>query len=97
MRNFAYDGGFRNRNTLAPCKLRRIPDNPCRIALGEATISGAEGATAPETLRQKDQREDLNSGDKVTVFAGAGRRDNNLRQTGQRGLIRFGVLWNVDP
>ena len=97
VRNFAYDGGFRTCNTLAPCKLRRIPDNSCRIALGESTIRGAEGATAPETLRQKDQREVLNSGDKAKVKAEAGRRDNNLRHMGQRGLIRFGVLWNVDP
>ena len=58
---------------------------------------GAEGATAPETLRQKDQREVLNSGDKAKVKAEAGRRDNNLRRTGQRGLIRFGVLRNANP
>ncbi len=33
------------------------------VPLGETGLSGAEGATAPETLRQKDQRHRTDSGE----------------------------------
>ena len=57
----------------------------------ENQLSGAEGATAPETLRPKDRRADQDSGEWHAICAR--RRDNNLRRTDRGGItgenIRF--------
>src|SRR5262245_43573653 len=44
------------RATFAPCHPRRLPDNGTQPCWENPARAGAEGATAPETLRPKDQQ-----------------------------------------
>ncbi len=80
---------------LANCVANRIIH--LKFALGESTFDVVPKEQLPRKLSgQRTSARFENSGDKVALsFTGsdAGRRDNNLRHTGQRGLNRPDALF----
>ena len=68
--------------------LARTRQHCLLVDVGRTSLTGAEGATAPETLRQTDQRRYENSGERHMFCVR--RRDSNLRQTDRGGITREG-------
>jgi hypothetical protein len=58
------------------------------IDVGRTNPVGAEGATAPETLRPQDRRRQENSGEWQVA---ARRRDSNLRHQDRGGITHVGI------
>ena len=68
--------------------LARTRQHCVLVDVGRTSLAGAEGATAPETLRPTDQRRYENSGERHMFCVR--RRDSNLRQTDRGGITREG-------
>src|SRR3954454_10189198 len=70
------------------------------VTSGEIGLSaGAEGATAPETLRQTDPRDGLASGKRRrrALAPGVRRRDNTLRHSDRWGFLWVFGDWSPSP
>lgn len=67
------------------CQAALLPDNAFSPCWEKPVQSGAEGATAPETLRQKDHKASTALWREARFQSGPRRRDNNLRHKDRGG------------